>query len=219
MLDSEPLHFEALNDMLAPYGHELQPEENENLLGTTVEGSFRWLANRFELAEPLQTYITQYHDKVLTRLQGALDPAPGLLDLLFDLNERNIPIALASSSPASWISATLQSLGVRDYFSVVVSGDDVKHGKPEPDIYLKASALLGIPPERCLVLEDSPAGMLAGKRAGMAIIGIRTPYTEHLDLSTADLLVGTLEEIDLNDVVPSRNGDQAQSINDLGELE
>lgn len=211
LLDSEPIHFDALNDMLAGYGYRLMPEENQYLLGTTVKGSFRWLAQRFELADPLQTYIDQYHDKVLVRLQGTLEPAVGLHDLLSDLRARHVATALASSSPRTWIAATLQSLGVGDYFSVVVSGDDVGKSKPEPDIYIRAAELLGIEPNHCLVVEDSPAGMLAGKRAGMAVVGVRTPYTAHLDLTAADLLVGSLEEVDIRDVVVAHNGSESSA--------
>ena len=210
LLDSEPIHYDALNETLAPYGHHLTPEDNENLLGTTVDDSFRWLATRFGLTGALVTYINQYDEQVLARLEGPLDPAPGLLALLSDLAEREVPMAVASSSRPGWIAATLRSLGIRDHFSVVVSGADVDRGKPEPDIYLLAADLLGIVPRSCVVFEDSPAGMLAGKRAGMTVIGIRTPYTAHLDLTVADMVVGSMEELDVDKIVPNGATDGAR---------
>jgi HAD superfamily hydrolase (TIGR01509 family) len=204
LLDSEPIHFDALNEMLATHGHAVGLEDNEHLLGITVDESFQWLATRFNLDGPIERYMREYDERILVRLDRPLDPSPGVLDLLANLKRRNIPLALASSSRTAWITATLASLGIRDYFSVVVSGDDVERGKPEPDIYLMASELLGVLPDHCLVIEDSPAGMLAGARAGMKVVGVRTPYTTHLDLGPADFIVDSLEDLQVDGVAPSK---------------
>ena len=86
-----------------------------------------------------------------------------------------IPMAIATGGTRHVIEKTLQAVGVSDLFDEVVTADDVKIGKPAPDIFLKAAQLLGVKPEKCLVLEDAPAGVMAGQLAGMSVISIPAP--------------------------------------------
>ncbi|MBQ4549539.1 MAG: HAD family phosphatase [Oscillospiraceae bacterium] len=95
----------------------------------------------------------------------------GIRELLAHLKEKNIPCAITSSSSISVIRRHLGSLGLLDGFTALCSGKDVPHGKPAPDIYLHGAATLGVAPEHCLAIEDSPAGIESAWRAGcMAII-------------------------------------------------
>lgn len=86
-----------------------------------------------------------------------------------------LPMAIATGGSRLVIEKTLQAVGVSDLFEEVVTADDVPNGKPSPDIFLRAAQLLGIKPERCLVLEDAPAGVMAGQLAGMTVIAIPAP--------------------------------------------
>jgi HAD superfamily hydrolase (TIGR01509 family) len=86
-----------------------------------------------------------------------------------------LPMAIATGGTRLVIEKTLQAVGVSDLFDEVVTADDVVFGKPAPDIFLKAAELLGVKPERCLVLEDAPAGVMAGQLAGMTVISIPAP--------------------------------------------
>ena len=86
-----------------------------------------------------------------------------------------VPMAIATGSNRMVVEKTLQALGVSDWFDEVVTSDDVAEGKPAPDIFLHAARLLGIEPQKCLVLEDAPAGILAAQRAGMQVLTIPTP--------------------------------------------
>lgn len=85
------------------------------------------------------------------------------------------PMAIATGGTRLVIEKTLQAVGVSDLFDEVVTADDVSVGKPAPDIFLKAAELLGVPPERCLVLEDAPAGVMAAQTAGMNVISVPAP--------------------------------------------
>ena len=98
--------------------------------------------------------------------EHGVDPKPGAQELLAYLNQKNIPAALASSSPRERIAAYLTPLGLYSFFRVICSGHEVPHGKPEPDIFLHAAAQLDLDPKNCMVLEDSPAGILSAHRAG-----------------------------------------------------
>ena len=91
---------------------------------------------------------------------------PGIYTLLDALDERGIPCAITSSSPQQRLESYLTPLNLYHRFKKVISGYDVPRGKPEPDIYLRGAAELGLPPKTCLALEDSPAGILSAYRAG-----------------------------------------------------
>lgn len=200
LLDSEPLHYQALNEVLGRAGHQLTAHEYEAYIGTTLEETWRRLIERFDLPERLEVYAARYDEAVVAILRGPLDPAPGVLALLEALREAGVSVAVASSSKRNWIAATLHSLGVSDYFPIVVSADDVACGKPDPEIYLLAARKLGLSPEQCVVIEDSPPGVTAASRAGMRAIAVRTPYTAHLQLPGADLIVDSLVGLDLLDL-------------------
>lgn len=86
-----------------------------------------------------------------------------------------VPMAIATGGTRMVIEKTLQVVGVSDLFEDVVTADDVKVGKPAPDIFLRAAQLLGVKPEKCLVLEDAPAGVMAAQLAGMTVISIPAP--------------------------------------------
>ncbi len=196
LIDSEPLHFEALNRVLGLEGHHVTPEENEQFLGWTTERMLRVLGERFDLRHRQEHYLTSYEEAFLEMLREPVEAAPGALDLLDELRRMDVPVAVASSSRRSWIQATLGALGMADRFTVVASGDEVTRSKPDPEIFLLAARRLGVPPGACAVIEDSPNGVMAGRRAGMRVIGVRTPYTAHLALEGADIVVESLAYVD-----------------------
>ena len=100
-----------------------------------------------------------------------VEEKPGIRALLALLREKGIPCAITSSSSVPLIREHLGNLGLLEGFTALCSGKDVPHGKPAPDIYLHGAAVLGVKPENCLAIEDSPAGLEAAWRAGcMAII-------------------------------------------------
>jgi len=201
LVDTEPLHLRALNRVLAETGNVLTEKENERLLGTTFQATWDYLIDRFGLERNREHYMAAYDEVVLEVLAQPLTPADGAVGLLETLRARGVPRALASSSRRTWIEVTLTSLGMREYFPTVASGDDVKRGKPEPDIFLLAARLVELPAKRCLVIEDSPNGIASGRAAGMDVIAVRTPYTRHLPLEGATRIVESLAEIDPDEIV------------------
>lgn len=86
-----------------------------------------------------------------------------------------VPMAVASGGSRMVVEKTLRAVGISDWFDEVVTADDVKEGKPAPDIFLKAASLLGVAPQSCLALDDAPAGVLAAQRAGMHVIAVPSP--------------------------------------------
>ena len=98
--------------------------------------------------------------------EHGVEPKPGIWELMDCLDARGIPAAITSSSPVSRIREYLTPLGLYHRFAKICSGHDVPNGKPAPDIYLHGAAQLGLRPEECLALEDSPTGILSAYRAG-----------------------------------------------------
>jgi beta-phosphoglucomutase-like phosphatase (HAD superfamily) len=92
----------------------------------------------------------------------------------------------------------INNLNLNNYFQFLLSGDEVEHGKPAPDIYLTAAKRLDVLPSDCFVLEDSHNGATAAKRAGMTCIGFQNPNSGKQDLSIADVLVNTITQIDID---------------------
>ena len=120
---------------------------------------------------------------------------PGIYALLDALDERGIPCAITSSSPRQRLESYLTPLNLYHRFQKVVSGYDVPRGKPEPDIYLRGAAELGLSPEVCLALEDSAAGILSAYRAGclpVLIPDLDTPDTLSLLYAKADTLADVI---------------------------
>jgi HAD superfamily hydrolase (TIGR01509 family) len=140
-----------------------------------------------ELAEEKETIFRDL-------IRGSITPLPGLLGLLDDLTALGIPLAVASSAPAANIEMVLGEGRLAGYFSAVLNADSVPGGKPAGDIYLKAAEALTIAPERCVVFEDSIAGIEAGRRAGCTVIGVTTTHPRTELASLADLVIVDFRE-------------------------
>jgi beta-phosphoglucomutase len=126
-------------------------------------------------------------------------PLPGAMELMHELHEAGYAQALASSTPIENIQLISNALGLERYLSVLVSGETVPHGKPAPDIFLKAASELGILPHLCLVIEDAVAGVEAAHAAGMRCISV-AGERDLPGLRKAELMVKTLKEVGLAQV-------------------
>jgi beta-phosphoglucomutase len=123
--------------------------------------------------------------------------APGLIALLDDLRRAGSLLAVGSSAPPENVALVLDGGGIRDHFDALVDGTQVERGKPAPDVFLRAAERLGLPPARCVVLEDAPSGILAARAAGMKAIGVATTHApESLREAGADAVVPDVEHLE-----------------------
>ena len=182
LLDSEPIYLDATNAVLAREGLYLSPEENAPYIGWRYTDMLDEIIPRLGMAHPPEYYVAETRREVLRTLSGPLEPPPGAVELIDRLQAAGVPLAVGSSSARAWVEMILTNLGLRERFPVVVGGDDVAHGKPAPDIFLRCAELIGVEPSRCAVIEDSLHGVEAARRAGMAAIGLRTAATATLTL-------------------------------------
>jgi len=120
---------------------------------------------------------------------------PGVLKLLPKLETYKLAVATGGHNKVG-AEKILTDVGIRNYFDAVVSSDDVKRGKPEPDVYLEVAKQLGVRPPSCLVIEDSVNGVESGKAAGMIVVGVNAGLPDRSELtdSGADKVISSLEE-------------------------
>ena len=195
LVDSEPFHEQMLCALLAAEGHLLTGEEYAALIGTNMASTWDFLFERFALMGHRGGYIARYEQSLVDHLTANhVEPEPGAHQLIARLREDGRRLAVASSSPDAVVRATLTALGLDGMFELHVAGDQVAHGKPDPEIYLTTAARLGVPPARCLAIEDSLHGIEAARRAGMAVVAVRTRYTVGRALD-ATRVVDSLEEL------------------------
>ena len=163
-------------------------------MGLTYEATEQVYRRRYGDAYPYERYKQEVSDLFHARYDGGRLPTkPGVREILAWLQERRIPVALASSTRLASVRQELGEAGLLPFFQVVKGGDDVVHGKPAPDIFLLAAKQLGCDPAACYVLEDSPNGIRAAAAAGMHSIMIP-------DLQEPDEEMRRLAEVILRDL-------------------
>ena len=116
-----------------------------------------------------------------------LTPLPGAADWLSRLQQEGWRQAIASSAPRLNVEVMLRALHLASYFDAIVSSEDVKHGKPDPEVFLTAAARLGVPPSHAVVIEDAVAGIEAARRAGMRSVGVSMTTTLDADVAVTSL--------------------------------
>ena len=175
LVDSMAAHTQAWGEFLEQNGARLESQDaRRSLVGrTTREILVQVFGDR--LSEDEIEELTEQKESLYRQLYlPALKPLPGLLDFLEQSRQLGIPMGVASSAHRANIDYTLDGLGIRDYFREITGEEQVKHPKPHPEIYQITAARLGVPPQRCLVFEDSTVGIRAALGAGMQVIGVAT---------------------------------------------
>lgn len=200
LVDSEKLWDISLAALYAELGGELGPEVRAAMVGSSAENTIRTVytdlgleldpAAMAESDRWLHAYTAELFD-------GALPWCDGAQELLEALAAEGIPMALVTNTQRALTERALKSIGTH-YFSATVCGDEVAHGKPAPDPYLRAAALLDLQPSACLAIEDSVTGTAAAESAGCPVLVVpndvavpRGPGRRHItslkDLAVADL--------------------------------
>ncbi|MDP0501442.1 MAG: HAD family phosphatase [Verrucomicrobiota bacterium JB022] len=123
-----------------------------------------------------------------------LRPLPGVLPFLEALRAAGVPCAIGTSTPRENINVAAATAGLDGFFAASTCGDEVKNGKPDPEVFLTCAEKLGVPPERCAVFEDAPHGLQAAKNAQMLAIGITTTHPAQ-DLPQADLVIDSFADL------------------------
>jgi HAD superfamily hydrolase (TIGR01509 family) len=189
LVRNDALHWRTWRDTLVGEGLVLTEEGYAAVAGLTNAATVRALLGERTAADAARIAdLKEERYRALVRAEG-LAPAPGAIRLLEQLRAAGWRQAVASSAIRLNLEVVLPALGVDGYFDAVVGSEDVERGKPDPEVFLTAAARLDLPPARCVVIEDSPHGVEAARRAGMAVIGVGPRHpTLGSDRAVASLL-------------------------------
>ncbi|MBS1709337.1 MAG: HAD family hydrolase [Armatimonadetes bacterium] len=195
--DTESNEYAGWQSVYADYGCVLHPDEWAKAVGAgpTAFDAFDHLVSLSGLSLDREATYAEWAAR-RDRLNDGLPTLPGVETLIERLLTEGVPIGVASSSRRAWVEGHLGRFGILDHFAVVVTRDD-HEPKPAPDLYLAACALLGADPAWSVALEDSTNGVLAAKRAGMKAVAVPNAITLSYDFSMADVVVGSMEAVDV----------------------
>lgn len=196
LVDSEYTYFQSKSQILKEAGHEVEDSYHFQFMGTTSEYMWAQMKEKFDL--PLS--VAEYVQKMTELRQGMIkrdgvQVIPHVQDFVKRLSEAGLKLAVASSSSLAEIKKNLAEIGLVDYFSEVVSTEEVTHSKPAPDVYLAAAERIGIKPTNCLGIEDTKNGAGAVHNAGMVCVGFANPEFPKQDLAFADVVVSSFEDL------------------------
>ena len=199
ILDSETPEFESHRLIFERCGATLTPDEWCDQIGVWVEGHHeRWHARLCELAPDAPDWpaFEAERRRLFVSLVSRV-PMRGIDQLIDTLERAGIPLAIASTAPAAWVSGAAERLGIHHRFQTIVTCDDVERRKPAPDVYIEAMRRLGADPARSIAIEDSAPGVASAKAAGLTTVAIPHWLTERHDLSLADARVNQAGELTL----------------------
>ena len=197
LADSEPWWNQIDAKLLAEHGVTYRGEYHRNVLGVSYRLAVEFYKNAFHISASMEELMRGRGEIATDFFANRVDLFPFAKTTLAQLREMKFPLAVATSSVSASARPLLDRTGIRSLFSVVITGDEVQQGKPHPDIYVRAAEKLGISPEACLVIEDSLAGIAAGKAANMRVAAI--PDRRFVDPreyeKEANYVIGSLSEI------------------------
>ncbi len=187
LLDSEPIYIAMNMKFFKELGAEISLQEYDGFIGVSATKMWTYVKEKAKLAPTVEELKeTERELKYKTLKETALTPTAGIVPFLDRLQGAGFTLAIASSGLKKNVHLILAKLGLENYFNLVVTGEDVERGKPEPDIFLKVAGHYGRPVEDCVVIEDSTNGVAAAKAAGMACLAYFNPHSGQQNLSRAD---------------------------------
>ncbi len=197
LIDSEPLHISVESNMLKELDVFLKEETYAKFAGTTSLSMWKTIVEEFKLDKSPEELSAESNKRFINELLNSnkVQLFDGVKNVLSNLKKKAILIALASSSSKEIVDTVLGKFELNQYFNTIVTGSDVQHSKPHPEIFLTASQRLKIPPSFCVVVEDSPNGVNAALAAGMGCIGFASDKNPH-NISHATWTIKSFGEFD-----------------------
>lgn len=200
LIDSEPFHLDVNEKIFANLGINLSEDEYHGFIGTTHKDMWTMIKKRYNLPQSVPELVNMQVSGNIEYIKNEeIEPIKikGITDLLSRIARENIKIGIASSSPTEVIELVINKLSISDYFAAITGGEEIKKGKPAPDIFLKAAKRLDVEPSSCIVVEDSRNGVFAAKAAGMKCVAYKNPNSGNQDLSKADLIIDSYDSLNV----------------------
>lgn len=202
ILETEEPVFRSWQELFSEHGCELTLDYWLQLLGTS-EGVF-------DPFDELERQLGREVDRAVLgpprrerelELIAGQDLMPGVRAYLDEAERRGLLTAVASSSSQEWVAGHLDNLGIYDRFHCIKTKDDVEKAKPDPALFLLTLEELRVEPQEAMVLEDTPNGVLAAKRAGLFCVAVPNALINHLSFENADLRLGSLNDLSLEELL------------------
>lgn len=201
ILDTEEPVYRSWLEVYQAHGEELPFERWIQIVGSTTAGFHPQHHLEERLGRPLTKEVLDRRIGRRTELILANKVLPGVVDTIEAARGKGMKLGVASSSTAEWVRGHLARLGILDRFDCLRCRDDVANAKPAPDLYLAVLDCLGVAPADAFAIEDSPNGVTAAKAAGMRCVAIPNSITERLDLTQSDLVVRSLADLTLDQLI------------------
>jgi HAD hydrolase, family IA, variant 3 len=171
-------------DIDREYLNRFEIEYDDNLKNEIDGISFHetavYFKNKFGISDSVEKICKDWEDMAYDKYKYEVKEKPGCKKFLEHLRSKGIKMGIATSNNRSMVDVVLESLNMKDFFEVITTSDEVKRGKPAPDVYLTTANLLNVEPKNCLVFEDVVAGIMAGKSAGMKVCAIEDDFTKEV---------------------------------------
>jgi HAD superfamily hydrolase (TIGR01509 family) len=207
ILDTETPFFRSWQEIYQEHGYDISLQDWGSMLGSSADPQ--------EPYNQLEEYLGASLDreairsKRLNREMDLLETEtilPGIESILIESRQLGLKLAIASSSEREWVTTHLNRLGLLSVFECIMCAEDVIFTKPYPDLYEAVCSALDLQPKQAIAFEDTLNGVLAAKRAGIYCVAIPTPITRHLPMLEADMVVASLEEIKLTELIEKLKG-------------
>ncbi len=195
MVDTEPLSQEIWAQIVSRYGVTLEESVYARMVGLRSSESVHIIKQAYSLPLPAEELAAMKNSIWEIRWREGVPAMPGLHKLHDEISRRQIPWAVATSSPRYYAEQVLKQLGLEPTGGAIAGGNEVAHAKPAPDIYLLAARRLGVDPATCLALEDSVPGARAALAAGMTLAAVPSGTTSRADFDFAPYLFDSLADV------------------------
>ncbi|MGD0785271.1 MAG: HAD-IA family hydrolase [Sedimentisphaerales bacterium] len=195
LVNSEPFIIKAVIQALAEFGLKITAEDFHPFTGTGEKNCVRGIAKNHNFPIDIEKATTRTYDIYLELIRGNLKPLPGAKEFITECKQLGKKISVATSADMRKAAGNFAQLKIPpETFDAIISGNNVKHTKPAPDIFLLAAEKMGIDPKDCLVIEDALSGIQAAKASGAKCLAITSSFTPEI-LIGADFYAPDLAHI------------------------
>ena len=195
MIESESIAYQVWRQVVAEFGSEMSEAFYREVIGKTPKTTIDLVCKKLGLSISPQDLSERYWSQRTETMCVEARAVEGLINLIEDLHQHQIPLGVASNSPTDYVERVLEALQLRQMFQVAIGSDQVPEGKPAPDVYLATAAALTVDPQDCLAIEDSPTGLQAAVNAGMRCLVVPNENLEGEDFSGAEGRYNSLSEV------------------------
>lgn len=194
LFDTEGLYWELGDTVLRRRGYRYGVELQQRMMGRVGLSAVQQMIDFHSLGDTAEDLLAECDELFAEMIVGGVAPMPGLSDWIDTMRTAGVPFGLATSNRRRFVDVILRHVDWRPELAFELTGDDVTHGKPDPEMYLKAAAGFGIPPQQMIVLEDSQNGCASAVAAGAIAVAVPSVHTQHQCFEGAALIAASLSD-------------------------